>query len=570
MYASASSVYFRNPTDCCLLSDSDHKIQDLNSAALRALTCESCEHSRMRTETMLTYHSLNLPYRHDNKGVEPSTQVTEDPFTNFFDQYISQDSSSSSDNVNESYDFGGFDFGLDEDTAASSGYTTAQPLSGSGRSHARRLHSSSYSSFSPAYSSDPLLSRRHHRSLYFDKPSAAISGLELLNLEGKLPYQAPAAQSSSLASAPALPLRRKAKFTPETLRSRNQRIAKPAATTTSESPNMMRPLYYYRHETPSYQEWTQRFEQISLQTPTGNLPLSPPPSATFSNKGSTSSHQHHHRQQSFDQASKAAQAFAGTQRAIPSPLPSPSCFDQQHPVDYAAASHPASNHLRSPSWPHPITDVDDFDFTISPREVQPDWSQNMPESSGACYDNFSAAQSTPTLARNDSDFSSHGLIIDPYGQFTAEDASLDYLRTPMDPFPMAANDVHFPPPPKEESTIRASTPSSRASSACPSPPPPPSAKSPSKARQRFKTHRRKGSAPALRTAKSAGSLGFVNFTPHDSQKILTGVAPSGSSKTKARRDLEAHEKKRRLSLAVEKVVRDAGGDSEKLRLAGLL
>jgi len=71
-------------------------------------------------------------------------------------------------------------------------------------------------------------------------------------------------------------------------------------------------------------------------------------------------------------------------------------------------------------------------------------------------------------------------------------------------------------------------------------------------------------------AKSAGSLGFVNFTPHDSQKILTGVAPSGSSKTKARRELEAHEKKRRLSLAVEKVVRDAGGDSEKLRLAGLL
>ncbi len=517
---------------------------------------------------MLTYHSLNLPYRHDNKGVEPSSQVTEDPFTDLFDQYISQHSSSSSDNVNESYDFGGFDFGLDEDTASGSGYTTAQPLSGSGRSHARRLHSSSYSSFSPAYSSDPLLSRRHHRSLYFDKPSAAISGLELLNLEGKLPHQAPAAQSSSFASAPALPLRRKAKFTPETLRSRNQRIAKPAATTPSESPNMMRPSYYYRHETPSYQEWTQRFEQISLQTPTRNPPLSPPPSATFSNKGLTSSHQHHHRQQSFDQVSNAAQTFTGAQRAVPSPLPSPSRFDQQHAVDYAAAPHPGSNHTRS--WPHQISDVDDFDFTISPREVQPDWSQNMPESSDVGYDNFSAAQPIPALARNDSDFSSHGLIIDPYGQYTAEDASLDYLAAPIDAFRMASKDVHFAPPPQEERNSRARTPSSRASSTCPSPPPPPSAKSPSKARQRPKTHRRKGSAPALRSAKSAGSLGFVNFTPHDSQKILTGVAPSGSSKTKARRELEAHEKKRRLSLAVEKVVRDAGGDSEKLRLAGFL
>lgn len=516
---------------------------------------------------MLTYHSLNLPYQHDNKGDEPSAQVPEDPFTDLFDQYISQDSSSSSDNVIDSYDFGGFDFGLDEDTASSSGYTTVQPLSGSGRSHARRLHSSSYSSFSPA-SSDPLLSRRHHRSLYFDKPSAAISGLELLNLEGKLPNKAPAAQSSSFASAPALPLRRKAKFTPETLRSRNQRTAKPTAPTTSESPNMMRPSYYYRHETPSYQEWTQRFEQISLQTPTGNAPLSPPPSATFSNKGSTSSHQHHHRQQSFDQAFKAAQTFTGAQRAAPSPLPSPSRFDQQHAVDYAAAPRPGSNHPRS--WPHPVSDADEFDFTVSPREVQPDWIQNMPESSDAGYDSFSAAQPTSALVRNDSDFSSHGLIIDPYGQYTAEDASLDYFAAPMDPFQMGDNDVRFAPPPQEERTSRARTPSSRASSTCPSPPPPPAAKSPSKARQRSKTHRRKGSAPALRSAKSAGSLGFVNFTPHDSQKILTGVAPSGSSKTKARRELEAHEKKRRLSLAVEKVVRDAGGDSEKLRLAGLL
>ena len=64
--------------------------------------------------------------------------------------------------------------------------------------------------------------------------------------------------------------------------------------------------------------------------------------------------------------------------------------------------------------------------------------------------------------------------------------------------------------------------------------------------------------------------GFVNFTPHDSNKILSGVAPSGSSKTKARRDKEAAEKRRKLSQAAVKAVVDAGGDLEALTKAGVL
>lgn len=65
-------------------------------------------------------------------------------------------------------------------------------------------------------------------------------------------------------------------------------------------------------------------------------------------------------------------------------------------------------------------------------------------------------------------------------------------------------------------------------------------------------------------------MGFVNFTPHDSRKILTGVAPSGSSKTKARREREASEKRKRLSEKAAKLVKDAGGDLEELRREGLL
>ena len=65
-------------------------------------------------------------------------------------------------------------------------------------------------------------------------------------------------------------------------------------------------------------------------------------------------------------------------------------------------------------------------------------------------------------------------------------------------------------------------------------------------------------------------MGFVNFTPDDSRKILTGVAPSGSSKTKARREKEAAEKRRKLSEAAKKAIIDAGGDVAALEREGLL
>lgn len=64
--------------------------------------------------------------------------------------------------------------------------------------------------------------------------------------------------------------------------------------------------------------------------------------------------------------------------------------------------------------------------------------------------------------------------------------------------------------------------------------------------------------------KSPISVSFVNFTPEDSQKLLSGVAPSGSSKTKARREQEAREKRRQLSEAALMAVRRAGGDVEAL------
>ena len=64
---------------------------------------------------------------------------------------------------------------------------------------------------------------------------------------------------------------------------------------------------------------------------------------------------------------------------------------------------------------------------------------------------------------------------------------------------------------------------------------------------------------------SGSGFGFVNFTEADRGKILTGVAPSGSSKTKARREQEAMDKKRRMSMAAMRAIEEAGGDVERLR-----
>ena len=88
----------------------------------------------------------------------------------------------------------------------------------------------------------------------------------------------------------------------------------------------------------------------------------------------------------------------------------------------------------------------------------------------------------------------------------------------------------------------------------------------STSRGHSKSHSRKNSSQS----KRALSSGFVNFTASDSERLLSGVAPSGSSKTKARREKEAEEKRRRLSEAATRAVMEAGGDIAVLKESGLL
>ncbi|KFH44724.1 Regulatory protein-like protein [Hapsidospora chrysogenum ATCC 11550] len=82
--------------------------------------------------------------------------------------------------------------------------------------------------------------------------------------------------------------------------------------------------------------------------------------------------------------------------------------------------------------------------------------------------------------------------------------------------------------------------------------------------------KRRSREPSGGGAAAAGAEmgGFVNFTPDDGGMLMTGVAPSGSSKTKARREKEALDRRRKLSEAAIKAVAAAGGDVETLMQQG--
>jgi hypothetical protein len=79
---------------------------------------------------------------------------------------------------------------------------------------------------------------------------------------------------------------------------------------------------------------------------------------------------------------------------------------------------------------------------------------------------------------------------------------------------------------------------------------------------RARSSSRPRTSKAPKTPTGGGQIDFVNFTPRDSAKLLNDVAPSGSSKTRARRELEAREKRKKLGEVAKLAVQVAGGDVE--------
>lgn len=540
---------------------------------------------------MLTFSSLESAFPSEDKGLDYTSSL-DDRFNDLFDEYVRQDSSPS----DRSHVFEYLDFPPIDDDTTSSGSNVGDCVFNSINSpKTARPHKFQQANLRCTQSQEILPSQAYQRFSRLETPKAAISGAELLNLEEKrgLPIRLSPASSSPTPAAP--PLRRKTRFStisPETLRHKNHKVSKSPGIGVSDPSKMMRSSYYYGHEMPSFTDCTQKLEQISLHAPFHGLPISPlPPEVLFHDKkrGADVGLNSGSPPNKCLQREVSDEYFTPVRGGLPemaefNPIPSPAAYPPpeeptpRYPTMASGGlretrSRARAQHTRTPpltdqlsSWEKATASTASFEFTISPSAVHSDWPADLLDSSNGYYEHVGASQSAPALAHRGGDFSGEDDIMSshPFDQFINEDPSHDYLASPMDPFQSTALGMY---PPMFSPTVpisRARTPSSRASSPCPSQSP--TSKSPSKQRRRSKSSRRKGSAGVLR---SPNTVGFVNFTPNDSQKILTGVAPSGSSKTKARREQEANEKRRRLSEAAEKILVESGGDLEKLRASGL-
>ena len=542
---------------------------------------------------MLSFNHADFSYQSDNKGFEYEAQIVEEPLEDFFNQFTNHESADLGNNASEASPFGSIDFPTESYNNAFSDISLTNTECAHDRSQVSRQLSQASERSKP---------QSYRKAARTEKPKPVISGLELLNLEGKLlptskghipPRSAPAA-------TPVIPLRRKPRFSatpPETLRDRNHRASKSPGSLGGDPLKMMPPSYYYGQEMPSYAEWTQRFGDINLQTP-GAPPSTPHqlPDGGYPDVTTTQAQNLAHSfsgetlvqngtsfmQNGTLEEPRLGQHFDNTQIVGFSPLPSPGAFQppemrprhharmashytpqQGRPKDLRrekAKSQSALPQIRpTSSWTQVETIPENFDYTISPGQIQPTWFQTLPDSPRPYDETSIAAQSAPTLAPVNQDFS-QGLLMqgEQYGHFITEDPSDHYLVSPSG----TGFDVHSPILSPGLNQVRPQTPSSPSSSRSPSP------ATPSRTRRRSKHSRRKSSAGTLKSTKSANNV-FVNYTPRDREKIVNSVAPSGSSKTKARREQEANEKRRKMSLAAEKAVQEAGGDVVKLRAAGL-
>lgn len=541
---------------------------------------------RLRESKMLVFSPIETSFAAEDKGLEPSSTL-DDPFNDLFDQYVRQESSSPSDTGNRSQEFEFFDFPPIDDDTTSSGSNIGDHVCNRIKSpQTARPQKFPQANLRYTQSQEILPSQVYRRLARLETPKFAISSAELLNLEGKreLPIRPSPASPSPAPAAP--PLRRKTRFStisPETLREKNHKISKSPGIGGSDPSKMMRSSYYYRHEMPSFSDCTQQLEQISLQAPFHGLPISSlPRDVLFDdtkrgadgelNPGS-SQHQGSQREESDACFTHAGGDLPETAKF--NPLSSTAAYPPpagptQYPTVAATRSRKKGQHTlpaeQPSSWKQATVSTDGFEFTISPSDIHSDWPPNPPDPTQHYYEHVGASQSAPALAHSGGDFSGPGFTMssNPFDPFITEDPSYDHVVSSTDLLHSIHSSTYPPIVSPTVTTGRARTPSSRASSPCPSPSP--RSKSPSKQRRRSQCGRRKGSAGTLRPANT---VGFVNYTPDDSQKILTGVAPSGSSKTKARREQEANEKRRRLSQVAEKILLESGGDLERIRASGL-
>ncbi|KAL8937914.1 MAG: hypothetical protein Q9216_004176 [Gyalolechia sp. 2 TL-2023] len=553
----------------------------------------------MRTVEMTTFEASGFSYETEDKGFEYPTQILEEPFSDVFEQYLTHTISDLGDHGHQTNDVDFPDFFTDGDTISSASYAT-DSTSGAPFPSTYSVPSSQKENTS-SLTKAAFVPQNYHNRGRRERLLPAVSGLELLlDVEGRTtssphhpdpPHSAPATLTS-------LPLRRKPRFNKSKsrdLQDRDHRVSKPSIHQGKDQSNMIRPFYNHHLESPQSQEWAHGLEQLSLHSTISPFLVPPPHSLTTLSHHEAESADFQARHVTLrerflqgetnrgyndfplDHTLSRVDVTLGKSDIGPEQArvreQEDSLSDLHERIQYRESERTATQRQprHSASWAPSVSSSNDATLTFSTSQAEAEWNHGLPEVTSSCYTNGYASKSAPALPYQSY---ADGPEEDPRGSndgidaFINEDPSVDYVVENQGYLPLNDfNSNEYPPPPELDSTPfpqeQAHSSPRRISSPSAHP-------SPSHNRRRSKSTQRRKSAGNLKSSKSPITMDFVNFTPSDSRRILTGVAPSGSSKTKARREQEANEKKRKLSLAVLRAVEEAGGDPEPLRKGGLL
>ncbi|KAL4887028.1 hypothetical protein BJY04DRAFT_45746 [Aspergillus karnatakaensis] len=409
-------------------------------------------------------------------------------------------------------------------------------------------------------------------------------------------------------------------FTPKTIRRhRDSNDRRGLLRKQSFSPNLMRSSQAQKVAGRMvYPEvWAQRLQNYAIRNADESLPLSPPPSDILVQQENTSKHTPalmNHSIEGFRGSTELPQQYdAGYFTQSPAiPMPSPSAnaltsqqqryFNQSNSAGLTPSPPSADDIFSSPhsSDPHSMSSWNSESFTTPAFHYTPElqgneaqaWWSPMPTGVAQRQAPYQEMIASPAPQRpiqtsaNHNDLLQGGLMIqmDP----TSFDISSSFPSSTI-PSTTNAQDSHSytlgaPITQQYVNSSSFTTPIITNSSRSPSLSPKTGISPKNGNGMAMKTTQRRPhirklsgqSTVAPKPLKGPGNLStspkngksvtvsFVNFTANDSKKILTGVAPSGSSKTKARREQEARDRRRKLSEAALNAVRQAGGDVEAL------
>ncbi|KAL8652081.1 MAG: hypothetical protein Q9210_002892 [Variospora velana] len=546
---------------------------------------------------MTTFSSGGFSYDGEDKDFDYPTQILEEPFSDLFDHYLTHTISDLSSHGFEASDAEFPDFFTDGDTTSSASYATdstssapLQPIYNTLQDRGRKGDASSLSKTA-------FVPQNYHNRGRREKLQPAVSGLELLlGIEGRANTKSPSANPphSAPATLTSLPLRRKPRFNNSKSRDshdREHRVCKPSTHPAKEALHMIQSRFSHRIESPQPQEWLRGFDQPDLQAAAKPVPLSPPmtgmpqyyddtPDDFRTPRHMTLREQFFQGENADEQDSSHMPNLAGMESTLEgldseAQRPTTDAQDvtfegfreyiqslQLEPTPTQRQPYPSS------SWEPSVSSSSDLTYTLSTIQDPSCWNHGLPDTTSRYYSHHHASKSAPALPFPLSSGTSLEYLSAPTeigdGIHDTQDAS---MVSPSNLFTTDPDTYQYPPPPTPSSfqlPVREQTNSPGRRETSPATPVP----TPN-SRRRSKSAQRRKSAGNLKSSKSPISMGFVNFTPSDSKRILTGVAPSGSSKTKARREQEANEKKRKLSAAVLRAVEEAGGDPEPLRKEGL-